>query len=97
MIGAQRGFDQVEVTPDDGVVVDVRHFLQRILDLGLEMLGRDFGLGLLGRVEARDEQREQRARDFRIAIEGRRDETLALRNAGLLEVAAIGPQDGDLA
>ena len=97
MIGAQRGFDQVEVAPDDGVVVDVRHLLQRILDLGLEMLGRDLGLGLLGRVEAGDEQREQRARDLRIAVERRGDEALALRNAGLLQIAAIGAQDGDLA
>ena len=55
MIGAQRRFDQVEVTPDDGVVIDVRNVLQRILDLGLEMLCRDIRIALLGRVEARDE------------------------------------------
>ena len=37
------------------------------------------------------------ARDLGIAVERRRDEALALRDAGLLQVAAIGAQDGDLA
>ena len=44
-----------------------------------------------------DEQREQRPRDVGIAVERRGDEVLALRDAGLLQIAAIGAQDSDLA
>ena len=62
MVGAQRRFDQVEIAADDRVVVDVRHLVQRIPDLRLEVLGGDVGLGLPGRVETGDEQGEQRAR-----------------------------------
>ena len=40
MIGAQRGFDQVQIAADDGVVIDVGNVFQRVLDLGLEMLCR---------------------------------------------------------
>ena len=97
MIGTQDGFDQVEVAPDDRVVIDVRNFLQRILDLGLEVFRRHFRVGLPGRIEARDEQREQRPCDLGIAVERGGDETLALRDAGLLQVAAVGSEHCDLA
>ena len=48
-----------------------------------------------GRVEPCDEHGVQRARDLGIAVEHRRDEILALRDAGLLQIAAIGAQDAD--
>ena len=97
MIGAQRGFDQIEVAADDGVVVDVGDVFQRIPDLGLEVLCRHHAFGLGRRAEPGDEQRMQATRDVGIAVERGGDEILALRNADLLQIAAIGAQDGDFA
>jgi hypothetical protein len=45
MVGAQRRLDQVEVAADDGVVVDMGHGVERVLDLGLEVLGGDLAFG----------------------------------------------------
>ena len=56
MVGAQRRLDQVEVAADDRVVVDVRNVLQRVLDLRLEVLGRDLAFLACSRVEPGDEQ-----------------------------------------
>ena len=97
MVGAQRRFDQVEIAADDGVVVDVRHVVQRVLDLRLEMLGGHLAVRAGLRVEARDEQRIEAARNIRIAVQRGGDEILALRNAGLLQIAAIGAQHAELA
>ena len=95
MVGAQRRLDQVEVAADDRVVVDVGNVFQRILDLRLEVFRRDLALLAGGGIEPRDEEAVQPARDVGIAVEHGGDETLALRDAGLLQIAAIGAQDAD--
>ena len=60
----------------------------RCLAVTVAILGR-------GRVEPRHEHGEQSARNVGIAVQHRGDEILALRDAGLLQVAAIGAQDTD--
>ena len=95
MIGAQRGFDQVQIAPDDGVVIDIRHVLQRVLDLRFQVLCCH-GAILGGWIELRHEKVEEAPRHVGIAVEHRRNEILALRNTRLLQIAAIGAQDDDL-
>ena len=56
VVGAQRRLDQVEIATDDGVVVDVGHILQRVLDLGGQVLGGDAALRAGRGIEAGDEQ-----------------------------------------
>src|SRR5690606_41645245 len=96
IIRSQRRLDQIFEPADDGVVVEMRHVVERILDRRLEMLLRYLAI-LQGRVETRLEQRKQRPCDFGIAIEDGGDEALALWNAGLLQVASVGTQKLDLA
>src|SRR4029077_9892152 len=86
VVRTQRGFDEVEIAADDGVIVDARHCVERILQCRLEMLRGYLGFALFGRIETRDEQRVERARDVWVPVERGGDEILALRDAGLLEV-----------
>ena len=88
-------FDQVQVAANDGVIVDIGNLFQRILDLGLEVLCRHVAFGAGRRIEPRHENGMQRPRDLGIAAEHRRDEALALRDACLLQIAAVGAQDSD--
>src|SRR5690606_19547776 len=74
------------------VVVDAGNVFQRVLDLGLEMFRRDLAFLAGGGIEPGDEQSVQPARYIGIAVEHGGDETLALRDACLLEVASVGAQ-----
>ena len=99
MICTQGRLDQVQIAPDDRVVVDAGNLVEVFRDSLVEFefaFGRVLAM-LQCRIEAADEQRMEIAGDRRIAIERGRDEFLALRYSGLLQIAAIGAQYTDLA
>ena len=73
----------------------MRHFFQRRLD-GLFRLGGG-SLALHGGIEPRLEQGQQLTGDRRIAVERGGDEILALRDAGLLQIAPVRAKQRDAA
>ena len=98
VVGADRGFDQVQEAPEDSVVFQARHGPQRRLDLPAYR----FLAGLIAtfsglRVEARVEKLHQLGRDGVVAGQDSRQVFLPVRDDDLAQVAPERPQEGCVA
>ena len=94
VIGSQRTVNEVEETPENRVFVEIGDIFQRALDFRHDR--RLVGPPPALRIEARDEQAMKLAGDVGMAGKHGGDIVLALRNARLLQIAAIGAQDHDI-
>ncbi len=93
VVGAQRRTDHRQVGAQDPVLVEARHPVERLLDLGDETL-----LALVTPVhgsgcEPRLEQADEQARDRRVADDDVLEEALAERRADLPHVAGVRAKD----
>ena len=99
-VGAQGGLDQVQVAPQDAVLVEHRNVVQRGEDGLFEPLLFVFQIlgGQLARqVETGAEQAHQLLGDIGMVHQGRRDIAQVEAQADLLEVARVGAQQRHVA
>src|SRR5262249_28583545 len=96
-IGAQRRLDDVEVTAQDAVLVEVGDAVEAALNLRDDRGGALGDATLVGRVEEGAEKLHQQASDRRVARQRLLHIRLAEGDAGLAQILAVGTQDRDLA
>ncbi|KAF1050668.1 MAG: hypothetical protein GAK43_02725 [Stenotrophomonas maltophilia] len=99
-VGAQGGLDQVQVAPQDAVLVEHLHIVQGGEDGLLQLLllvFQVFGGELARQVEARLEQPYQLAGDIHMGVQRAGDIAQVEAKANLLEVARIGTQQRHIA
>ena len=101
VVGAQRAVERVEEAPQDAVLVERRHRLERGGELVLEridaLLARVRRGLAQGGIEARHEEVGHQAGDRRVGAERALHVILAEGDAGLPQVLGVGAQDRDLA
>lgn len=99
-VAAQGGLDQVQIAPQDAVLVEYRHIVERsenrLLQLMLLVL-QVFGRQLARQIKARTEQTHQLAGNLGMIDQRGGDIAEIEAQANLLEIARIGTQQGHLA
>ena len=97
VVRAQRRLHQSDEGPQDPVLVQAGDPLERGLELGADALGGGVAVPDERRVETHLEQLHERAGGGDVRDEGGLEVDLAVRRAGLAQVAAVRPQHHDLA
>ena len=99
-VGAQRGFDQVQVTTQDAVFVEHLHIVQGCQDRLFQtqlLVFEVFGRQLARQVEAGLEQPGQLAGDVGVVVQGAGDITQVKTQANLLQVTRVRTQQRHVA
>ena len=96
-VGAQGRLDQLQVAPQDAVLVEARDLVELLGDARLDPVLQLVAAAAVRRVEAGVEQAGEIAGEARVGGQRLLDVGLAERRADLQDVVAVGAQGHDLA